>query len=609
MASNDNLWYVYPHDQTPPAPPTPHTPPTPASAEDDAAQSKAKAEASAKPTPAVSVYHRNINDPTATIAYAANITGYLLPNGLAASPNNLTLAYQLSQGIAFQTVTPIRLSNQDFFSYDIAPQPPILHNGTLRALAASDMHTFAMLNFESADDAQAAIEEFQREEVFDSQQADTQSQDDTNSSSTVTLPDTAPGNDYLFILMNGRWQLTPLPADFPHRRPVWLVAQNPADDYPVIITQPNNNDHDFRIFSYNLKAESWDTTNIALPSPANSTAQSPRTFFAQSNQLIHARQDQSHPDLTIDYTIIRDDHAIPVGSLSLAIPNTSDWQAIPYNANLALLAARPEHKPTKPQTTTSMWGFTPPDSHNIALDLAQLTLQGKPLTIAKTNANFQTLTASIPQFAEQVTQSIISLFLIALATLLLVLFLFRDPKSNIVTLPKHLTYCDFPRRMLAAAIDFGIVFFPLMFVFHKSFSELLGTWPTNANLTFTQMIPAIVLIACFIAHTTITEILTKGRTLGKILTGICVTNLQGNAPTAYQSLFRGLLRIIELLIQIALLFPLFTQHKQRVGDIFAHTVVVIPKSKDTAHHLDEDTHNGDQPQDPSDDEPNDLTKR
>ncbi|QQE12751.1 RDD family protein [Planctomycetota bacterium] len=624
VSDDQNIWYIYSYQQP--------LSPTTASATNNQSSSADSKPAQPQDQYALAIYHRNINQPAGDIALATIFNGQLATDGLASAPDRLWLAYKLpnNQGLAFQTLTPILPANQAFYSYEPSPQPPIFHSADLRSLAASRSRAFALLRFESYEQASEAERDLapsntqlepltsinppliEPSEAPDAEPSESNAVTDTTTPEKTEKPNETANKvsiDRLFILIAGRWQHLSLPSNYPHAKPAWLVVQNSDALYPTLITQPDTQQNTFRVDQYNPATESWETKTVNAPLPDNAKPASRPAFFAQDNQIILAQQLADKPDLVTHYTILRDSKAISVGMLDLAIPNTSQWAAIPYNNNLALLAARPEHKPTKPTTVTSMWGFTTPAPQEIALDLSQLTLQGQPLIIAKTETNIQTLTPTEPRYLEMVTQNIISIILIGLAILMIILLVVRDPRNNKLELPDNLTLCDFPRRMLAASIDFAIVFFPIMYIFDLSFSGLSETWPNNGNLTFTKMIPSITLIAVFLAHTTITEMITKGRTLGKIFTGIHVTTMDGKTPSSTQLFTRGISKIIELLIQIALLFPVFIHTRQRLGDILAKTVVVMPKEKDKAHHLKEDEHDPSKtPPHDDDDQPNDLTK-
>ncbi len=70
-----------------------------------------------------------------------------------------------------------------------------------------------------------------------------------------------------------------------------------------------------------------------------------------------------------------------------------------------------------------------------------------------------------------------------------------------------------------------------------------------------------------------------GATLGKMITGIKVTDMSGGACGLRRSLFRNLLRIVDALAVylVGFLVARFSKHRQRVGDHVAGTLVVNRK--------------------------------
>ena len=564
VSSSDNLWFVQPFEQQlSKLPATSADAPTPTTAKDqptaaEPSQNEKSAPASTskdektseadKEIPLISIYHRNIKDPNSQITYATSLTGRLAPHGLAASSNSLWIAYQQPTGLSFQLITPIASAAQDFFSYDATSQTPIPNTTDLLAFAANQSHAFALVRFELKPESNPST-------TPQTPSADTDKQ---------PLVDTPPSPTFelrLLSLSQNTWSRIPLPKDFPKDNPVWLVSQSSDSTYPFIATLLNPTT--IRVYT-TTDAKNWTASNIAINASPN------LTFFAQQNQVILAQQDESNKEkLTVDFTLIRSGQSYPIGKLEFDLKPTTLWNALPYNNNLALIAATPEHKPAKPTESESFWAALP-TTHNISLQLAQLTLQGS--SVGKP----QTLTAYEPQLFEQITQNLINILLFLLVIVMIIIFLYRDPTTNKLNLPANLTLSDFPRRLLAASIDFAVVLFPIIWFFHISFQQLLERWPgATPMLSFGKMLPSLLLILIFITHTTLTEILTKGRTLGKYFMKIRVTTVEGKPPSTTQSLSRGILKILELLVWIALIFPVISINRQRLGDMFACTVIVL----------------------------------
>jgi uncharacterized RDD family membrane protein YckC len=87
-----------------------------------------------------------------------------------------------------------------------------------------------------------------------------------------------------------------------------------------------------------------------------------------------------------------------------------------------------------------------------------------------------------------------------------------------------------------------------------------------------MMTPGLIAIAVTVMHVAISEALT-GRSLGKVLLGLRVTDLKGNRPTARQALIRNALKTFDLIAYLLLILPIVSPYRQRLGDMVAQTVV------------------------------------
>ncbi len=95
-----------------------------------------------------------------------------------------------------------------------------------------------------------------------------------------------------------------------------------------------------------------------------------------------------------------------------------------------------------------------------------------------------------------------------------------------------------------------------------------------------DILVAILIILNFIVaigYFIIFEMLTGGRSPGKIIAKIKVVNVDGKGLTLRASITRNLIRIIDFLPTnyfVGATFVFFNQKNQRVGDLFANTVVI-----------------------------------
>jgi uncharacterized RDD family membrane protein YckC len=82
--------------------------------------------------------------------------------------------------------------------------------------------------------------------------------------------------------------------------------------------------------------------------------------------------------------------------------------------------------------------------------------------------------------------------------------------------------------------------------------------------------------------TTALELFTRGRSIGKLLTGTRVAALDGSRATPAAILVRNLLRVIDILLFFPLSFVFFSPLRQRVGDMAGGTIVISNDAPEVA---------------------------
>jgi uncharacterized RDD family membrane protein YckC len=100
--------------------------------------------------------------------------------------------------------------------------------------------------------------------------------------------------------------------------------------------------------------------------------------------------------------------------------------------------------------------------------------------------------------------------------------------------------------------------------------------------------------------------LTAGRTVGKMILRLHLLNEAGRRPLVWQTLLRNALRIIEMVPQLWVMqfLVVLTRNRQRLGDIFARTLIVCadaPAKDDDDHAKSDDGGKGDDEADSQDD--------
>jgi uncharacterized RDD family membrane protein YckC len=129
-------------------------------------------------------------------------------------------------------------------------------------------------------------------------------------------------------------------------------------------------------------------------------------------------------------------------------------------------------------------------------------------------------------------------------------------------------------RILSTLIDWGILLIIGLFIFRALDNSLFAKWLSFIVVTFYHLIA---------------EIVTNGRSPGKILTGIRVMRTDG-APLEMADLFlRWIIRPLDLTFSLGIL-ALFvvngTQRRQRLGDLMAGTVVITKKHSSHYNYTD-----------------------
>ena len=159
--------------------------------------------------------------------------------------------------------------------------------------------------------------------------------------------------------------------------------------------------------------------------------------------------------------------------------------------------------------------------------------------------------------------------MLLLAAVMLFFFSKRDRKKNKIDWKKY-QLSPVGKRVFAAMIDSIPVLVMLMYVrFQLEHVEAISDIFANRE--------AFILyagsIALYVGHTTLIECF-FGRSLGKMITGLHVLNMEGKRPNMVAMLLRNLLRVIDVTMPLVPLLVLYMPLRQRLGDMVAGTVVV-----------------------------------
>jgi uncharacterized RDD family membrane protein YckC len=127
-------------------------------------------------------------------------------------------------------------------------------------------------------------------------------------------------------------------------------------------------------------------------------------------------------------------------------------------------------------------------------------------------------------------------------------------------------------RALALFVDMLLQVFVLYICF-----IFVGLSAAVMDSAVTVGLAIVFMVTVFVGYPTITETLTRGRTLGKLAVGLRVVGDDGGPERFRQALVRalaGYLEIWALLGSPALITSLLNQRGKRLGDLFAGTIVI-----------------------------------
>lgn len=381
--------------------------------------------------------------------------------------------------------------------------------------------------------------------------------------------------------VRGRWVSSPLPDGFVRPKHVVLMIRE-GDQRPTLLIDtddPAAATPGLRRYApvEPLEAEpaadadgppgaaaaAWAEMPIA-PQPLPGKAWSAVEVKGQA--VLAIERWRSYDTLTIEAYLLRGERAASIGELDLRVRSDTRWAVLPWRDAIGLVG-RP-----------GPWIEATENGSPRPLPLAALTaltLDGEVLDAAAGGGLVALNEAERSQFEGNADLMIqIAAFIAAMLTMML--FYRRAPRADQLELPDGLMLATFGRRMIAGLIDLAPGFLIAGAMYDISVSETVLYWPGNGVAkALPAMRPGFVVIVVTLAHTTLFEFVTA-RSIGKWLTGLYVAELSGRPAPAGPCAVRAFSRVFDLFAPLMLVLAVISPARQRLGDILARTIVVMP---------------------------------
>ena len=544
------------------------------------------------------VLHHAMRDPPDTIDMVQTLNGDIRPHSIAARDHMLWLIYAKGQ---VQSIHAKPYVLEGLWEYQSQNEPGLPKGVAVRATAVTAEGLWVLVRVEHPDvlDALTGVDDLQSQQVNDpiaakrrrnialglppdlgvdpgveqveqapepvgveDDKADAREAGEPTTTDDATGPEqpAAQPVDRLLHLSSGRWYSHPLPDNWPHGARAWMVVQGRDASCPTLIALGSDsvNRRHVQLHVYESRTDQDDATWHFQPYAIDGSNGVDLAFASAESQLIAAVIRAGKQGVSADLSLLRSGKTFHVGRMTL--PGVTPNHA-------ALLGA--DNAVTWLGRTGDALKAPPGSAESLATIWTRMDVRGR--TLVKPT----TLAVNMPSPMDHVAQYIVLGFIVLLVLMLVLAFWRRDAQWNKLELPDDRVVADLPRRALAAMIDMAPGLVGSMLYFQLSFNGLMLRWPGNGIAqTLEQVAPGSIVIAVFVTHTTLSE-LVFSRTLGKTLIGLRTTTLNGQRPKAWQLLVRGLLKILDLTpgAWLLLILPAISPHRQRLGDIIARTVV------------------------------------
>jgi uncharacterized RDD family membrane protein YckC len=507
------------------------------------------------------VLHRVSDAPPGEVQEAGQYQGKLTSGGLAASENRLWLVYQ------DRTVQSLRAGRSDgpiqqwTFAQSLASRLP---EGELRDCAGAGGRPWALIAVSQG----KVLRELDQPKRAATQVATQTAPQPAPDATQPKASELAKPADRLVVLQQGSWKTVPLPDAWPHGAKAWILP-GPGSRPRLLVRDQTN-----QLTLFRWDESGWQSTAYDYE------ADGPLAATVVQQQVVIAHRAESGPPLRVALHLLRGGQVYPVGQVQLdGTEAGARWNLLPDDLAVAVYADREPpaaEQPTPSDSEEQDWSLLPQSEQQTRqgpIDVAYATmgLDGEPLQKPVQMKVVPPATrSSLPEFVMVGT--------LVAAMVLMLTFWRRDGVAAAAELPSGVKLGALTRRAMAGGLDMLPAVVLAMTAFKLGPGELLASWPGQPSATeFGEMLPGLVAIAIMLVHTTVAEAL-WGRSLGKALTGLRVTNLSGERAQTWQILVRGGLKLLDLVVWLLLVLAIVSPNHQRLGDLVARTLVVEDES-------------------------------
>ena len=511
------------------------------------------------------VLHRHVSDAPGMLRVARESTGRLLRGGVATDGDRLWLIYE-SRLVQSLRGAIISVSGPTVWHWATRIEPSLPTGVQILSLAADRLGPWALVRMDNPLALQRIhqLAPYRPDEAPSNLNASDAPANPPAAEPTVADPSSVEQQntpamavalpvDRLLRLERSQWKTVPLPAGWDQHTGAWVVMTGPGRDVPVLVQwlsasrSRGNSPSVSRLRLHRMISRSgmeevtWESSEESLPGVGAVQA------LSVDGQVVVGQRVNQEQGIGLHLYLLRPEGMSELGLLTLPqVDAGATWTLVATDRSVALVT----------ELDRKRWLWT------------AMNLRGQ-ITTPPTELREQ-----MEHPFNQILNHLVLVIVLVVATLMMFVFWKREPTENQVKLPKEMRVADFSTRVIAGLIDLSPCVGVAFTYFSVDWFTGLGQWPGRAS-GVQNMLPGAMAIGLYVLHTGLTELFT-GRTLGKMICGLRVVDFHGRPPHVWQVLGRNALKTLDLIAWPLLILPIISPQRQRLGDMVAKTLVVIP---------------------------------